>query len=160
MMLPLLMLATFLLAEKNSGLTRDCFREIRDKIKVGYDLGRSMDLVAQKIKLIDFNYVTIVIKINAKMGSNLAEILRKAAENIREKNTTKKEMKSLSAEAFMQIYTLAALPFISAGFLFFIAPQKMMLLFTTTIGLIGFFACIALDIFGIFISTRIARIDI
>jgi tight adherence protein B len=61
--------------------------------------------------------VTRAIQINREVGGNLAEVLDGVGHTIRERNQTRRQVKTLAAEGKLSAYVLIALPLAITGFL-------------------------------------------
>jgi tight adherence protein B len=94
------------------------------------------------------------------VGGNLAEVLDIVANTVRERAYIHRQVKVLSAEGRISIGILASLPFGIFFYLVIVNPDYIGLLFTTTIGRILLIAGATLMGLGIFVMTRIVRIDV
>jgi tight adherence protein B len=94
------------------------------------------------------------------VGGNLAEVLDIVANTVRERAYVHRQVRVLSAEGRISIGILSALPFGIFFYLMLVNPDYIGVLFTHPIGRILLIAGAALMGAGIFVMTRIVRVDV
>ncbi|MEP3046688.1 MAG: type II secretion system F family protein [Roseibium sp.] len=110
------------------------FRKISDTQVMGISLAEAVAKLPDRIPLAEANFFAIVVSIQQKSGGGLAEALGNLSKVLRGRKAMKRKIKALSAEAKSSAGIIGALPFAVGGIMFFIAPDYIMLLFTTTGG--------------------------
>jgi tight adherence protein B len=93
------------------------FARIINEARVGRELTNALKETAARMDSEDFVWVTQAIAINREAGGNLAEVLDRVGQTIRERNQIRRQVVSLSAEGKLSAYVLIALPIGVTGFL-------------------------------------------
>jgi tight adherence protein B len=94
------------------------------------------------------------------VGGNLAEVLDTVANTVRERAYIRRQVRVLSAEGRISLVILVALPFLMALYLAIVNPRYIRPLFVTTAGLVMVAVAILMMVAGIFIMSRIVKIDV
>jgi tight adherence protein B len=121
-------------AEESPAPTSDEFARVVIESRVGRELTASLDAVADRMRNVDFTWVTDAVSIQQSVGGNLAEVLDAVAATIRDRNQIRRQVQALSAEGRMSAAILIALPFVIAGVISIINPGYLDPLFSTVIG--------------------------
>ena len=111
------------------------YARIINEVRIGRELSDALDETATRMQSDDFSWVTQAIAINREVGGNLAEVLDRVAETIRDRNQIRRQVKALSAEGTMSAWVLMGLPLCIVGFLTVTNPAYMA---SFTQSLIGF----------------------
>lgn len=148
-------------------ITRECPDPLGTEFKVcfeeqnfGLDMRTSLENLVERMPLQDLRIVVTAILIQRESGGNLAELLEKASNVIRQRFRLKRQVQVFTAQGRLTGWILTLLPFILGAGLYMLNPKTMSLLWTTPIGvklLIG--AAISLLI-GSVIIQKIIRIKI
>jgi tight adherence protein B len=101
------------------------FTRIINEARVGRDLGSALSETAARMDSEDFAWVSQAIAINREAGGNLAEVLDRVGQTIRERNQIQRQVQSLSAEGRLSAYVLIALPVGVIGFLSITNPAYL-----------------------------------
>jgi tight adherence protein B len=136
------------------------FHRVVSEIRLGRSVDDAMVEMADRIGSEDMRWAVMAVNIQRQVGGNLAEVLDIVANTVRERAYIHRQVKVLSAEGRISIGILSALPFGIFFYLWFVNPEYIGLLFTRTMGLIMLIGGLALMGLGIFIMTRIVRIDV
>lgn len=86
------------------------FSRIINEARVGRELSQALAETSARMGSQDFVWVTQAIAINREAGGNLAEVLDRVGQTIRERNQIRRQVLSLSAEGKLSAYVLIALP--------------------------------------------------
>ncbi len=146
-------------ARESESPTSEEFGRIIVETRLGRDLDDSLNEVANRVSNDDFHWVVQAIQIHRSVGGDLAEILDRVSETIRNRNSARRQVEALSAEGRMSAIVLFVLPFGTAFFIQLVNPGYLSELFNTTAGimlLIG--GCILLTIGGIW-TKKIIRVE-
>jgi tight adherence protein B len=93
------------------------FARIINEARVGREMSHALQETAARMDSEDFVWVAQAIAINREAGGNLAEVLDRVGQTIRERNQIRRQVLSLSAEGKLSAYVLIALPLGVTGFL-------------------------------------------
>jgi len=136
------------------------FHRVVSEIRLGRSVDDAMIEMADRIGSEDMRWAVMAVNIQRQVGGNLAEVLDIVATTVRERAYIHRQVKVLSAEGRISIGILAALPFGIFFYLVLVNPDYIKPLFTTTFGQIMLIAGATLMTLGIFVMTRIVRIDV
>jgi len=121
-------------AEESPAPTSEEFGRVVIESRVGRELTASLDAVADRMRNVDFRWVTDAITIQQSVGGNLAEVLDAVAATIRDRNQIRRQVHALSAEGRMSAAILIALPFAIAGIISVVNPGYLDPLFHKPVG--------------------------
>jgi tight adherence protein B len=99
---------------------------------LGVGLGEALDHLQERVPSDDLAMVVTVIKIQAEVGGNLANVLDGVITTIRERVQIFQEIRSLTAQQRFTGYLLAGLPFAVAAVIMLINPGYLSPLFSMT----------------------------
>ena len=133
-------------------LAEEIGRVVRET-SLGIDLETALEHVNERLASRDFDLLVTAILIHRTVGGNLAEVLDKIAETIRERVRVHGEVRVLTAQARASGYIITALPFAVGGILSLISPGFERPLFTSPLG----WAMIAVALVSIGIGYAIIR---
>jgi tight adherence protein B len=114
-------------------LAEEIARVIRET-SLGLDLEDALQHANTRLASKDFDLVVTAILIHRTVGGNLAEVLDKIAETIRERVRVHGEVRVLTAQARASGYIITALPFAVGGILTIISPGFETPLFKSPLG--------------------------
>jgi tight adherence protein B len=135
---------------------RICFEEQT----YGLELRTAMDNLLQRIPLQDLRIVAAAILIQKESGGNLAEVLNKAAQVIRERFRLRRQVLVHTAQGRLTGLILASLPVVLALCLYIVNPQTMSLLWKNPIGLKLLYAATGMTIVGGLIIRKIINMEV
>lgn len=113
---------------------RSEFRLIVESSAVGLSIGEATDRFAERVPVADASFFSTVINIQAKSGGNLSEALSNLSSVLRARKAMKQKIQAMSAEAKASAGIIGSLPFLVGGAVYFMTPDYMLVLFTTTPG--------------------------
>ncbi|WP_369253998.1 type II secretion system F family protein [Geodermatophilus amargosae] len=112
------------------------FSRVVNETRVGRDVNRALEEVAERTDSRDFSWVVQAIAIHREIGGNLAEVLDRVSTTIRERNALRRHARSLSAEGRLSGIVLMTLPVAVAGLLSLVSPDYFDQLTGTGTGLV------------------------
>ena len=133
-------------------LAEEIARVVRETT-LGIDLEDALQHANVRLASKDFDLLVTAILIHRTVGGNLAEVLDKIAETIRERIRVHGEVRVLTAQARASGYIITALPFGVGALLSVISPTFERPMFTNPIGI----ALIAVGLVSISIGYAIIR---
>lgn len=148
-------------------VTRECtapvgpeFRIAFDEQNFGLDLRAALENLTTRVPLQDLRIVVTAILIQRESGGNLAEVLEKTANVIRQRFRLKKQVKVHTAQGRMTGWVLTILP-IALGFgLYLVNPKTMSLLWTRDIGVKLIWGAVGSLIIGTIVIQKIVRMEV
>jgi tight adherence protein B len=136
------------------------FNRVVAEIRLGRSIDDAMVEMAERVGSEDMRWAVMAVNIQRQVGGNLAEVLDIVANTVRERAYVQRQVRVLSAEGRLSIAILSVLPFGIFAYLAFMNPEYVSPLFTTMLGRVLLLVGGALMATGIFVMTRIVRIDV
>ena len=116
--------------------------------------------VAKTVKTDEFNFLIVALSIQRDTGGNLAETLGNLSQLLRARQQLRLKIRAFTSEARTTMLIMAGLPFLVGGGLFFISPEYISPLITTSTGqMVAAGAACSMGL-GIFIMNKIATIKV
>ncbi len=112
------------------------FSRVVNETRVGRDVNRALEEVAERTGSTDFAWVVQAIAIHREVGGNLAEVLDRVSRTIRERNAMRRQALALSAEGRVSGTVLLIMPFGVTGFMAATAPDYVARLFSSAAGVV------------------------
>lgn len=110
------------------------FERIVEAQAVGLTIGEAVEKLSDRIRIPETSFFAIVVNVQQKTGGNLSEALANLSNVLRERKRMKDKIQAISSEAKASAGIIGSLPFIVGGLVYFVSPDYIMILFTTTIG--------------------------
>jgi len=136
------------------------FQRVVAEIRLGRPIDDALLAMADRVDSQDLRWAVIAINVQRQVGGNLAEVLDIVANTVRERAYLRRQVNVLSAEGKFSVVILSALPFLILLYLSIVNPGYIEPLFTTTVGFILLAAGGTLMGLGIWVMTRIVKIDV
>jgi tight adherence protein B len=149
-----------LVGEEMPDPTAEEFRQVSEEIRLGLDPGEALFRLRMRAPTEDVRFFATAIKIQRTSGGNLAEVLDRLAEVIRERFKILSYARALSAQHRWSAICVGLSPIIMAFVFEMVHPGYLKPLVTDPIGpwLIG--AGIVFEVVGFFTIWRIAQIKV
>jgi tight adherence protein B len=128
--------------------------------RIGTDFDKSLTNMEKRVPIQDFAMVTSALRINREIGGNLAEILESLADTLRRKQQMEGKIDSLTAQGKLQGIVMTGLPVLLGVLLYFMEPESMEKLWTTTVGYIVLGIIIIMEFMGYVMIRKITSIDV
>ena len=148
-------------------VTRECpdpvgteFRVCFDEQNYGLELKTALENMTNRVPVQDLRIVVTGILIQKECGGNLAEVLEKASEVIRERFRLKRQVMTHTAQGRLTGLILTLLPIFLGCALYFVNPEMMSLLWTREIGIKLLYAAGGMIVVGGLIIRKIVNMDV
>jgi tight adherence protein B len=148
-------------------VTRECpdpvgpeFRVTFDEQNYGLELKTALENMVARVPVQDLRIVVTGILIQKESGGNLAEVLEKTAEVIRERFRLKRQVMTHTAQGRLTGVILTALPIVLGCALYFLNPDMMSLLWKREIGIKLLYAASAMIVVGGLIIRKIVNMEV
>ncbi len=138
----------------------DELRKVFDEIQLGLGVPSALQHLASRIDSKEIRYFVVAVLIQNETGGNLADVLRKTATLIRERQKIAGVVRVLSAEGRISAWILSVMPFLLAFFLYLINPEFVSALWKDPMGLAMLGVSLGLMLLGIFWMSRMVRIKV
>ena len=100
-----------------------------EEMRIGVDIDEALQHTADRIRVPDFRFFVVALKLQRRTGGGLAETLANLSNIIRRRKEIRLKARALSAESKASATVLAVLPFAVGALLFFLNPSLMSVLF-------------------------------
>lgn len=104
--------------------------------QLGMPLDEAMEPLALRMDTEDIGQVALVAALHQRTGGNMAEVLERVADSVRERAELRRELRSLTAQARLSRYVVTALPVVVAGVIALLNPEYMQPLYDTSTGVV------------------------
>jgi tight adherence protein B len=135
------------------------FAQVAEEIKFGLDVRTALTNLVQRVGAQDLPYFVTAVLIQRETGGNLAELLDKLGELVRERHKFYGKVRALTAQSRLSAVILALwLPVLVVG-MALLRPEYIGVLFESSIGytILGFAA--ALDLAGYLVARKLADVE-
>jgi tight adherence protein B len=136
------------------------FGEVLDEINFGVSVSVALKNLAKRMDCAEIKYFVIGVILQRETGGNLAELMDILAGLLRERFIFDGKVRTLSAEGKLSAVILVCLPFFIIAYLKITQPDYMDLLFTDPIGRVMMVVAAIMMVIGIFVMTRIVKIEV
>ncbi|MDR3739415.1 MAG: type II secretion system F family protein [Terracidiphilus sp.] len=148
-------------------VTRECpapvgpeFKVTFDEQNYGLELKTALENMSARVPVQDLRIVITGILIQKESGGNLAEVLDKTSEVIRERFRLKRQIMTHTAQGRLTGLILTLLPLALGCAIYFINPSMMSLLWTKDLGRTLLYAAGILTVIGGAIIRKIVNMDV
>lgn len=127
--------------------------------QLGIPLQDALKPLAARMQSGDIGQVALVAALHTRTGGNMAEVLERVADSVRERGDLRRELQSLTAQARLSRWVVTGLPFVIGALLTLINPDYEKPLFESSVGVVLLVFAIALVTLGSWWMSRITRIE-
>ncbi len=135
---------------------RICFEEQN----YGLDLRIAMEHLVDRVPLADMRIVSTAILIQRETGGNLAEVLEKCTQVMRERFRLNREIRVRTAQGRLTGWILSFLPAVLGFLLYVLYPESMRLLWTRPLGQKLLTTSVIMTLIGAWMIRKIIRIRV
>jgi tight adherence protein B len=147
-------------AEESESPIKEEMETVLKEMQYGNSLEESLNSLKERIPSDDLDLMIQAILIQRQVGGNLATVLEKIVETIRERTKIQGQIRTLTAQGKLSGIVIALLPFILSLLIYLIKPDYMGALFSHPIGLGLVGAAIISGILGFILINKITTIEV
>ncbi len=136
------------------------FRKSFEQQNFGLPLKEALNLLSERMPLMDVRFFATAVNIQRETGGNLAEILDNLAHVVRERFKILRQVRVHTAHGRFTGYVLLALPAALAVALHFISPGHIKTLFTHPMGQTMVLGAIVMQTIGFVWIKRVIKIEV
>jgi tight adherence protein B len=136
------------------------FRICFDEQNYGLELRTALQNLLTRVPLTDMRMIVSAILIQKESGGNLAEVLDKTAQIIRERFRIKKQISIHTAQGRLTGWILSILPIVLGFILYTLNPAHMSVLWTNPTGVKLMYMAGGMELIGALIIRKIVRIRV
>jgi len=148
-----------LVKEMKPPITQE-FGRVLQEYRLGTDFDQAMLNMARRVESRDLDILVNAVMVTRRSGGNVGEIFQNIAATIRERLRIEGKVKALSATGNMQALVMSAMPFGIMLVLWFMQPEYIYTMFSTSLGLLAVFVVIVMVVAAFFWIRWIMDIDI
>jgi tight adherence protein B len=148
-------------------VSRECQEPVRSEFKIcfdeqnyGLELRAAMDNMTVRVPLQDLRIATTAILIQKETGGNLAEVLNKCSEVIRERFRLRRQVRVHTAHGRFTGYVIGLLPVILMFGLYLVSPETESVLWKTHAGQMLLYGAATSMILGGLIIRKIVNMEV
>lgn len=135
------------------------FKKVFDQQNFGMSMVEALHGMAARVPVLDARFFVTAVLTQREAGGNLAEILDNLANVMRERFKVKRQIRVISAHGRLSGWILSLLPPALAFVLFLMQPDYMRLLVDDPVGVQLVIAAICLQAIGMYIISKLVRIE-
>ena len=136
------------------------FRLTFDEMNYGLELKAALDNLVTRVPLQDIKIVCTAILIQRESGGNLAEVLEKTSQVIRERFRLRRQVLTHTAQGRLTGWILTLLPVVLGMLLYMINPELMSNLWKKELGLKLMYTAGGMIVVGGLIIRKIVNLDV
>lgn len=136
------------------------FKRVFEELNFGAPLQKVLSDLSNRIDCSEIRYFVIAVIVNREIGGDLAEILKRVSQLIRDRIDFHQNIRVLSSEGKASALILGGLPFFVAGLIFFINPESINLLLNDSLGRDLLLYAGVLMAFGFFWMNRLCEVRV
>jgi tight adherence protein B len=151
--------AVDIVAEEMTGPIAEEFSVFKKEVSFGLNTEKALENLAARVKSEDLDLAITAVMIQRQVGGNLAEVLDKITETIRDRVKIKGELKAITAQGRISGLVISLLPVVLCLIIYMINPGQMSLLFTKPLGLLMLGFAGVMELTGIILIRKIVRVE-
>jgi tight adherence protein B len=128
--------------------------------QLGLPLQEAMKPMGERMASEDIGQVALVAALHQRTGGNMAEVLERVADSVRERAELRRELEALTAQARLSRYVVTALPLVVGGAIALLNPGYLRPLFHTATGVTLLFISVGLLIVASLVMRSITDIKV
>jgi tight adherence protein B len=136
------------------------FRVCFEEQNYGLELRTAMENLINRMPLQDLRIVATAILIQKESGGNLAEVLEKGANLIRERFKLRRDVRTRTAQGRLTGWILSLLPVVLGVLLYFVNPTLMSVLWTRDVGVKLLWGAAGMTVIGALIIRKIVNMEV
>lgn len=149
-----------LVSQDMQGPIQEELIRIEAEMQVGVGLEEALQRATERVGSEDFDLIVTAISIQRQIGGNLAEVLEKISDTIRDRIRLQREVKALTSQGRLSAGIFMILPVGVGVMLYVVNPEYMGVLVTSPIGIVMLIAAATGQGIGYFFIRRIVNVEL
>jgi len=146
--------------EESSSAMKEEITLLLREMQYGMTVEEALTGLKERMPSEDLNLMVQAIVIQRQVGGNLATVLEKIVETIRDRIKIQRQIKTLTAQGKMSGMVVGLLPVVLGVILFMIEPEYIGVLFTNTIGMMLLGIAAISCIIGFILIQKVTSIEV
>jgi len=123
-------------------------KSVMDKIMLGVSTEKALFELAETHDLKELHLFSSALEITRDAGGNLSEVLKNIAKGMREKESSEKQIETLTAQSKLSGLIVGLLPVILLTLMYYMDKELVLPMFTTSLGLLLVLIAVCLELLG------------
>ena len=140
--------------------SRSEFKRVVADEQLGVPLDEALKTVVRRMENDDLDQVALVAALQRRTGGNMAEVLDRVTDTIRERFELRRMVQTLTAQGRLSRWVVTALPVVLLAAITLLNPSYVEPLFSTTAGRVMLIGAIAMVVGGSLVIKRIVDIKL
>ncbi len=136
------------------------FGQVLTQTQFGQSFEEALNDLGARIPRQDVQMFVVAVNILKETGGNLSETFQTIVSTIRERQKLEKKISAMTAQGIMQGIIVTSIPFVLGAVFFFLDPNHIMPMFTTTNGLLMLVGMLVLQVIGGVMIKKIVTIKV
>jgi tight adherence protein B len=128
--------------------------------QLGVPLDAAMNPLARRMASTEVEQVALVAALHHRTGGNMAEVLDRVADGVRERAELRRELHALTAQARLSRWVVSLLPPAVLGVVEIVNPDYLRPLFKTTGGMVMLAVAVGMLILGSLVMRKMTEIEV
>lgn len=147
-------------SEQLGGVMREEIAVVLREYRLGMGLTDSMARLAERMPGEDMHLLTSAIRLTTQTGGSLVDVMEQLVVTIRNRTEFQQKLRTLTAQGKFEAMAMASAPLLAFCLLYFIQPDLMRPLVTTTVGWIAIGVVVVLEVLGFVVIRKIVTIEV
>ncbi len=104
-------------------------RRTSAEANLGMGWTRALENMGRRLPILEVNLFAAAVQLHSRTGGKLGEVMASLAENMRESQSLRGEVRALAAHGKLTGMILTVLPLVIAGMMMYVSPDYMMILY-------------------------------
>jgi tight adherence protein B len=149
-----------IVSREDSGVCAEEFAEVVQELNLGADLDAALGRLLDRVRSEDARLLVAAIGVQRRTGGNLVDVLKQLGRTLRERRRLRDEVGVLTTQPRVSSYVVAAIPPVILLSMYFVSRRSFDVLVTDPAGRIALIVSTGLVVLGLFLSSRVAKVDI
>lgn len=152
--------AMMLVIEQSPDPARHEFMRLIGQTNIGMSVYDALDILAKRMPSNEMTMMARAIRLQSQTGGNLAKVLEQLATTIKDRRRIQRKIRAITSEGRASGGIIGALPVVVGALIMALNPSMRDGMFETAIGHYAMLTAFIFEGTGIFILSRIVRVDI
>jgi tight adherence protein B len=136
------------------------FNLVLHEYRLGIDLAESLSRLSERMPGEDLGLLVTAVRLTLQSGGSLAEVLEKITDTIRQRTEFHQRLRTMTAQGRFEAIAMAFSPLLTFLILFYLDPDLMRPMVTTTAGWCAVGVVLLMETIGFLIINKIVTIKV
>jgi tight adherence protein B len=136
------------------------FSLVLHEYRLGIDLAESLNRLVERMPNEDLMLLVTSVRLTLQSGGSLADVLEKITDTIRHRTEFHQRLRTMTEQGRFEAIAMAFSPLITFLILFYLDPELMRPMVTTSLGWMAIGAVVLMETVGFFIINKIVTIEL